>query len=316
MQHPLTAATPPTADHTNRRRGIALMIVAVSHFACLDAIAKYLLTTGRLPATEVVWMRFLGAFLIVVFMLGAVRVPELLRARRIGLQLLRSGLLLASTLLNFVALRSLRLDQTITIQFLAPLLVALLAGPILGEWVGWRRLIAIVVGFGGIVVVIRPGYASFDPALLLALGCMACYACFILVTRYLAAHDRAEVTMFYSLIAGTNLMAPPALVDWTWPAEPWHWALLLSIGVIAAHGHYIFILAHRAAPATAIAPFMYTQILIVVTVGYLVFGDLPDLWTAAGSAIIIASGVYLWHRERVVAERDAPASPARGGLTT
>lgn len=274
------------------------MVLAVTHFSCLDAVAKYLVTTGGLPVTQVVWMRFLGAFITVVFALGAVNIPRLLASRRKTHQLLRSSLLLFSTLLNFLALRTLRLDQTVTIQFLAPLLVALLAGPLLGEWVGWRRMVAIGVGFCGILVVIRPGFATFDPAILLALGCMVCYGGFMLVTRYLAAHDPPDVTMFYSLLFGTYVMAPLAIVDWVWPAETWHWALMMAYGAVGALGHFIFVLAHRHAPASTIAPFLYAQILSVTAIGWVVFGDLPDQWTALGSAIIIASGLYLWHREQ------------------
>lgn len=295
----MSPISPPTRV-ASKPRAIALMILAVSVFSCLDATAKYLITQAGLPVTQVVWMRFLGAFVVVVFVLGAINIPRLLASRRIKHQIFRSCLLLGSTMLNFLALRTLRLDQTVTIQFLAPLAVALLAGPFLGEWVGWRRMLAIAVGFCGILVAVRPGFAAFDPSILLALGCMICYALFILVTRYLAAHDAPDVTMFYSLIAGTYFMAPLALVDWVWPSEAWHWTLLLAYGALGALGHTIFVFAYRLAPASTVAPFLYTQILSVTAVGYLVFGDLPDQWTLLGSAIIIASGIYLWHRERVV----------------
>jgi drug/metabolite transporter (DMT)-like permease len=132
---------------------------------------------------------------------------------------------------------------------------------------------------------------------------MLCYACFILITRYLAAYDSSETTLLYSMMAGTYFMAPLAFVDWVWPAEPYVWLLLLSLGFWAAAGHWIFIVAHRLAPASTIAPFLYMQLVSVTAFGYLVFGDLPDSWTLAGSGIIIASGIYLVHRERVTAEQ-------------
>jgi drug/metabolite transporter (DMT)-like permease len=295
----------PAPAKSRRLFGMALVVLAVTLFSCLDAIAKYLITTVGLPVTQVVWVRFLGAFITVVFALGAVNIPRLLASRRVKHQLLRSALLLGSTAFNFFALRTLRLDQTVTIQFLAPLVVALLAGPMLGEWVGWRRLVAICVGFCGILVVIRPGYGAFEPAMLLALCCMACYACFILLTRYLSAYDGPDVTMFYSLLVGTYAMAPLALVDWVWPAEPWIWALMIAYGAVGALGHYIFVIAHRHAPASTLAPFLYSQILSVTAIGWLIFGDLPDQFTIAGSAIIIASGLYLWHREQVVTKARA-----------
>jgi drug/metabolite transporter (DMT)-like permease len=297
--------TPPKAtreQETDRLKAIGLMILAVSLFSCLDATAKYLTSVVQLPVTQIVWLRFLGQFLLVVVALGGVNMPRLLATRKLKHQILRSLVLLASTAGNFLALRHLRLDQTVTIQFLVPLLVALLAGPILGEWVGWRRLIAILVGFIGILIVIRPGVVPLHPAVLFALGSMLSYACFILLTRYLTAYDRIDTTLFYSLIAGTFFAAPFALADWVWPAGAFVWMLLVSLGVWAGAGHYIFILAHRWAPASTIAPFIYVQLVSVTALGFLLLGDLPDLWTLVGSAVIIASGIYLLHRERISAK--------------
>ena len=154
---PTTVTVPMGRD---RLRAIGLMVLAVTTFACLDATAKYLVTRADVPLVQVVWMRFLGQLAAIVIALGLVSVPRLLATKRLGAQVFRSFLLLSSTLLNFAALQTLRLDQTLTIQFLAPLLVALLAGPMLGEWVGWRRLVAIVIGFVGILVMIRPGFET------------------------------------------------------------------------------------------------------------------------------------------------------------
>jgi drug/metabolite transporter (DMT)-like permease len=116
------------------------------------------------------------------------------------------------------------------------------------------------------------------------------------------------------MIVGTTAMAPLALMDWIWPKDTFVWVLLFSLGFWAAAGHYIFILAHRWAPASTIAPFLYAQLLTVTTFGYFVFGDLPDIWTLSGSAIIIASGIYLLHRERitgrvtVISDQEPPGS--------
>lgn len=290
----------PRHEPADRVRAISLVVVAVCFFTCLDGTAKYLITVEKLPVTQIVWMRFFGQFLFIVLAVGMVSIPRLLRTNRLRHQILRSVLLLFSTLLNFLALRHLRLDQTTTIAFLAPLTVALLAGPVLGEWVGWRRLMAIMGGFAGILVAIRPGIAAFHPAFLLALGCMLSYSCFILLTRYLAAYDTSEVTLFYSMLVGTVAVAPLAMANWVWPAGISTWVLLLSLGIWSGIGHYLFIVAHRWAPASTISPFIYAQLLTVTAFGYLVFGDLPDLWTLTGSAIIVASGIYLLHRERIV----------------
>ncbi len=300
---------PAAAAHPDRLRAIGLMVLAVTTFACLDTTAKYLVTQAKLPLPQIVWMRFVGQLLVMVMMLGLISVPRLFTTKRLKLQLLRSCLLLGSTLLNFLALRHLRLDQTMTIQFLAPLLVALLAGPLLGEWVGWRRLTAIMVGFLGIIVAIRPGYVEVPPGVVFAFGCMLCYAAFMLLTRYLSAYDSSEVTLTYSMVAGVVLVAPLAIADWTWPSSNFIWLLILSMGLWAALGHFIFILAYRMAPASTIAPFMYTQLLAMTVFGFMVFNELPDQWTILGSTIVVASGIYLVHREHVTRGAKPPPSP-------
>jgi drug/metabolite transporter (DMT)-like permease len=300
MQKPAPPPTRPLA-------AIGLMCLTCAIFACLDATAKYLGSATDLPMAQVVWMRFLGQFVGMAALLGLVAVPDLLRTRKPALQIVRSFLLLGSTVSNFLALRYLQLDQTTTIGFLAPLAIALLAGPLLGEWIGWRRAVAVAIGFGGALVAIRAGFASVHPAVLIAFGTMLCMAFFGIVTRYLAAFDRAEVTLFYSLLAGTLLVAPFALADWVWPAGPFAWLLLLSMGVYGGLGHYAFIIAHRYAPASTLAPFMYVSLVTHSTAGFLVFGQVPDRWTLAGAAIVIATGLYLLHRERATARAAAVA---------
>ena len=284
-------------------KGIGLMCMALALFSVLDTTAKYMATVVQLPVLQVVWVRFLSQFLLIVLVAGAVAIPRLLTTRRLKQQLARSGLMLCSTVLNFLALRHLRLDQTQTVYFLAPFVVALLAGPLLGEWVGWRRMLAILFGFSGILVVVRPGYATFDPALWLAFGSMLCYAGFMLLTHYLSAYDAPEVTLFYSLIAGTCLTAPFACAQWVWPTELRTWLLMLSMGFWGGLGHYIFIIAYRHAPASTLAPFIYLGLITHVAGGFLVFGQVPDRWTLAGASIVVASGIYLVHRERVILAR-------------
>lgn len=299
------ASPQPTHAASRPMLAIGLMCIAWAIFAGLDTTAKYLGTATDLPATQVIWMRFLGQFLAMVTALGLIAVPALMRTRKPAAQLARSLLLLGSTAFNFFALRHLRLDQTTTIGFLTPLVVALLAGPLLGEWISWRRAIAIAVGFAGILVAIRPGIAAVHPAVLLSLASMLCYAVFSLVTRYLAPFDRAEVTLFYSLLAGSVIMAPFALLEWVWPKSTLVWVLLLSMGFYGGAGHYLFIVAHRYAPASTIAPFLYISLITYTAAGYLVFGQVPDAWTLAGAGIVILSGLYLFQRER--ATQRAPA---------
>jgi drug/metabolite transporter (DMT)-like permease len=310
------SASAPAAIATHPLKAIALMCVAWVLFACLDATAKYLAAVVEMPAAQAVWMRFLGQFFAMVVALGLLAVPRLLQTNQLKMQIVRSFLLLSSTAFNFLALRHLRLDQTTTIGFLTPLTVAVLAGPFLGEWIGWRRAIAIGIGFAGILVALRPGLTAVHYAFGFSLAGMLSYAVFSLVTRYLASYDSAEVTLFYSLLAGSILMAPFAIMEWQWPRDTFVWFLLLSMGFYGGLGHYLFIVAHRYAPASTIAPFLYISLLTHSTAGYFVFGQVPDQWTLTGAAIVILTGLYLLHRERITAraaavEMTAKAVPQR-----
>lgn len=302
---------PPSLLRPNALRGIALMCAAVCLFSGIDITAKYLVTRSGLPTMQVVWIRFVGQFAVMIVALGLFAVPRLLKTAKPGHQATRSVFLLASTVLNFLAIKTLRLDQAVTVSFLTPLTVALLAGPMLGEWVGWRRLLAIGVGFCGVLVAVRPGASSFEPAFLFAFGTVVAYAGFQLITRYLAAYDPPEVTLFWSLLAGAIGMAPFALADWVAPADAKVWLLFVCLGLFAAVGHGIFILAFRSAEAGTLAPFIYVSMVSHVAGGYFVFGQVPDAWTLAGAAIIIASGLYVLWREQVRAREDEPAAVGR-----
>lgn len=302
---PTRAASGRQVLSNNPMRGILLMCVAVGLFSCLDATAKYLVSVAGLPTLQVAWVRFLGQFAAIILALGLFAVPRLLVTAKPWHQLTRSFLLLASTILNFFAIKTLRLDQAVTVSFLTPLAVALLSGPVLGEWVGWRRLVAIGVGFAGVLVAVRPGLVAFDPAFAFAFGTVFAYAAFQLMTRYLAPFDPPEVTLFWSLLLGVTVMAPIAWMEWVWPSSMFVWLLIGSLGLWAAVGHGLFIVAYRYADAGTLAPFLYASMISHVGLGYFVFGHVPDVWTLAGAAIIIGSGLYVLWRERVRA-REVP----------
>jgi drug/metabolite transporter (DMT)-like permease len=225
--------------------------------------------------------------------------PRVLRTKRLWVQIVRSLLLFLSTALNFIALQYLQLAETMSITFATPLLVALLAGPLLGERVGPRRLAAIGVGFLGVLVITRPGLGTMHPAALLSVAGSVAYAFYALATRILASHDSSQTTMVYSGLAGAVLMTPLLPFIWTTPASALTWILLVATGAFGALGHWLLILAHARAPAPILSPFIYTQIVWMLALGYVLFGDWPDHWTLLGSAIVIASGLYLLYRERV-----------------
>lgn len=292
--------SPRSADKMRRRHrltGIALMCGAVASFACLDTVAKYL--NGHMDTLQVVWARYTGAFVIALLFVNPLSRPGLMRSRRPLLQILRSALLLGSTIANFIAFRHLQLDQALTILFSTPLMVAVLAGPMLGEWIGWRRWLAILVGFAGVMLVTRPGAGGIPTAALYSVASAVFYALYIVTTRLLSHSDPTDTTLFYSNLVGALAMLPVLPFVWSAPDSPWVLFLLVVFGAFASFGHYLLIAAHRLAPASALAPFMYTQLIWATGFGYLVFGDVPNNWTLTGALILIASGLYLLHRERV-----------------
>lgn len=307
MQKSEDTDVPAASAARDRLHAIGLMLLALVFFSALDTAAKVLAGWHDIPVSQLSWLRFLVQFvLLLVFVpaFGVLSLERLFTSRKLGMQMVRSTLMAATTVFNFLALQYLRLDQTITIVFLAPLMVALLAGPLLGEWVGWRRGVAILVGFVGVLIAVRPGFGGVHPAVIYSFLAMFAYALFMLLTRHLAPHDPPLVTLFYSMFVGTFFGIPFAMMEWVWPTSLATWALLLSLGILGGTGHFLFILAYARAPASTISPFLYAQLITMVGLGYIVFGDVPDLGTLAGASVIIASGIYLIHRERLTKGRE------------
>ena len=286
------------AHNPNAVKAIALICGAGLCFAILDTTVKYLAAHTAIPMSEITWMRFVVHALLSVVLLGPAAIPRLAKTARPLQQWLRSAFMLSATLCNFVAVTYLRLDQTATIFFLTPLLVAALAGPLLNEWVGWRRLVAILTGFLGILVVMRPGFGWIHWAVFLSFGATLSYALYTITTRYLAGHDDAAVTQFYTPLAGLIVLAPFALAQWVWPSDLLIWSLFALLGVAGAFGHWLLIQAYRFAEAPVLAPFIYVNLIWLTSLGYVVFGDVPDIATVAGGAVVIGSGLYLLYRER------------------
>ena len=195
--------------HEQRRQrlvGIALMCGAVALFACLDAMAKYL--GGHMDTLQVTAIRYLTAFFLALIFSNPITRPGLLKTARPGLQVVRGVMMLGTTIFNFLAFRYLQLDEALAIMFSTPFLVAILAGPILGEWVGWRRWNAIAAGFSGVLVVIRPGLGGMQWAALLSVAAAMFYAGYAIATRMVMRHDSSETTLFYANVVGVAIMLP------------------------------------------------------------------------------------------------------------
>jgi len=300
------APAPPPDTRRTRLIAIAMMCGAVLCFALLDTTAKWL--GSSMHMMQVVAARYIVSVAVVSILLNPWSRPGIARTKRPWLQGFRSLLLVVSTALNFIALNYLQLAETISIMFATPFLVALLAGPLLGEWAGPRRMAAIGVGFIGVLVITRPGLGGLHPAALLIVGGCFCYAFYSMATRMLAASDSPETTMFYSGIGGVVVMLPLLPLFWSWPVDGVSWLLLVCTGLFGTLGHWLLILAHQRAPATVLSPFIYSQIIWMVGLGWFVFGQIPDRFTFFGAAIVIASGLYLLYRERV---RAVPEGSAR-----
>ncbi len=288
--------TSATLQRRQRLTGIALMCAAVGLFACLDTTAKYLNT--QMDSLEIVWARYTSAFILTLFVSNPVTQPNLLRTARLGLQITRAVLLVLSTALNFLALRWLQLDEALSIIFTFPFIVAIASGPMLGEWIGWRRWSAIGFGFCGVLLITRPGFGAVHPAALFSLAATICYGFYAVMTRIVSRTDSNQTSLFYNNLVGALVMLPVIPFVWQMPAS-WVIALmLLGTGVLGSVGHYCLISGHKLAPASVLSPFIYTQLIWVVIFGYVVFDHVPNGWTIAGAVIVIGSGLYLLYRER------------------
>lgn len=289
-------------------RGILLMVAAVSTFSLLDTTAKHLVQIY--PTGQVVWARYVGHVVLAAALLLPLHGRGLLVSQRPGLQVLRSLFLFGSTCANFAALQYLQLAQTSSIMFSTPFMVAMLAVPLLGERIGPRRWAAIGIGFFGVLIVIRPGLGLVHWAAGLSLLCALFGALYQITTRKLAGVDRAVTTQFYSALVGAVAITP--LVPFVWQTPDLTGTLLmLCLGAFGGFGHWLLILAHRLAPAPILAPFSYVQLLPMILLGYLVFGDFPDSWTLVGAGVVLASGLYLLYRERRVKAGGPPSALPR-----
>ena len=279
----------------NRRIGIAMVCVTTLCYASLDTAAKWLVL--GLPVVQVVWLRFLTHSLLGIAVLAPTYGMRLFRVNQPGLQLLRGLMLTALTGLNFWALVYLQLDVTGAIQFSTPILIAVLSAKWLGERLDGRRWLAILAGFGGVLLIVRPGSHAFHPAIILSLLNAVLYAVFNLLTRRLAATDLPAATQLLSAIIATVVLTPFGLLNWKTPGSWWMWVLILVMGLFGGIGHLMAAQAHRYASAAVLGPFLYQQIIYMSFFGWLVFGHLPDAAVVGGSAIVVVSGLYLLYRE-------------------
>ena len=284
---------PPGAQH--HLRGILLIVAAVSTFALMDTTAKYLSRTYPVPG--IVWARYAAQTLFLVVVLA----PQLrlgpLRTRRPGLQILRGAILAASTVFFFSALARMPIAEAVAITFLSPLLLTAASAWLLKERVRRSAWAALLAGFIGVLIIIRPGGGVFTPAAILPILTAVSFAAYQLLTRKLAGVDATMTTLFYSAIVGTVLLAPGLPLYWRFPESGFDAALFAVLGVLASAGHFVLIRAFEHAPPSVLAPFVYSQLVAVLVLGYLVFGEFPDGWSLLGMAIIVLAGAWIAARQ-------------------
>jgi drug/metabolite transporter (DMT)-like permease len=277
-------------------RGILLMCAGTAMFPFMNTAVKLL--TADYPVAEIVWARFTGHMIIMLIVFLPQYRWTLLRTRRPTVQIGRSVLMLVSNLVFVMAIGRVPLATASAIGFTSPLIVTALSVPLLHESVGWRRWSAVLVGFAGALLVIRPGSGFHHPAVLLLLASAVAYALYLIATRWVSRYDNAATGIIFAALFGSLAMTVMLPFVFVMPRTLWDAALLCSLGLFGGFGHYLIIRAFQLGPAAVIAPLGYVELIGTAALGYLVFANFPDLWTWVGAGVIIASGIYIAFRER------------------
>jgi drug/metabolite transporter (DMT)-like permease len=281
---------------TDHAKGILLLLATVFVFSIGDAVGKLIAeASGGLMAS---WGRFVFALAALPLLLPH-RIGEMARTYQWRLQLVRSTVVIGANVIFYIGLQHIPLADAIAIGFVSPFFTTLLAIPILKENVGVRRWTAIAIGFVGTLIIVRPGLEVRHWAYALPIVSASFWALFVVLTRKLGRDEPPLTTLFYTPLMGAIAMSAATPLYWRSP-EAGVWVLLVLMGVVSVAGHVTLIRAYRLAPASLLAPFNYVSIVFATVLGYLLFGTLPDLGTVVGAAVVIASGVYVFHREAVV----------------
>jgi len=279
----------------NSKLGIAWMLLTMLLFVSMDACAKYL--SQNIPVMEVVWGRYFFHLLVLGILL-APRLKSLMVTSHIWLQLLRSLLLLLTTTSFFIGLSYIPMADASAIMLASPIVVTALSMPILKEKVGPRRWVSVVIGCIGALIIIRPGTGIMQPAALFPLAAALLYGVFQISTRFLSHSEPVLTNLLYSALIGTVVTTLIVPFFWQTPT-PYQLLIMIGTGVLGGVGHFALIKSLTIAPAAAVAPFTYSNLIWATLFGFFIFGDLPDQWTVIGASTIIASGLYIYHREHV-----------------
>jgi drug/metabolite transporter (DMT)-like permease len=304
-RRPLTPARIAPAA-SNPARGIAMMLLCVLLFSCMDAAVKF--ATTAYPIGQIVFFRNIVAFLPIAFYVNASGGLAALRTDRLGVHFLRTLFGLGAMVAGFLGYSLLPLGDAVALEQSGPIFLTALSVPLLGERVGIRRWSAVIVGFVGVLIMTRPGAGVFDPAALLPLSAALLYAVAMIAIRKMSRSEPAAAIVFYFTVIGATAGALSLPFQWHGP-DGFGLVLLVGIGLLGGGAQITMTLAFRLAPVALLAPFGYAGLVFAMGFGYVIWGEIPDAYLLIGAAVVVASGLYILHRETTLRRR-AAATPA------
>ena len=287
---------------------IGLFSLAMMMFSATDGAAKYL--SSDIAPQQIIFLRFVIVLILILLFCIYRSQWNILKTTQPTLQILRGLLLAVCSLIFYFALKYLPLELCAAIGFVSPLFVTALSIPFLGERVGLRRWIAVLIGLLSVLMILRPGGVSFQLAMLLPLGSSLCWAMALVLTRLMRGSEQALTVLAWSSLVGVAAVSPLVWPVWVTPNAS-QWTILILLGVFNGLGQYLVIRAFMLASASLLAPFSYSIIIWSMLIGLIIFNSFPDGITLVGTAILIAAGLYIWHREKVT---NTPSTPIEATL--
>ena len=287
---------------------IGLFSLAMMMFSATDGAAKYL--SSDIAPQQIIFLRFVIVLILILLFCIYRGQWNILKTTQPTLQILRGLLLAVCSLIFYFALKHLPLELCAAIGFVSPLFVTALSIPFLGERVGLRRWIAVLIGLLSVLMILRPGGVSFQLAMLLPLGSSLCWAMALVLTRLMRGSEQALTVLAWSSLVGGAAVFPVVWPVWVTPNAS-QWTILILLGVFNGLGQYLVIRAFMLASASLLAPFSYSIIIWSMLIGLIIFNSFPDGITLVGTAILIAAGLYIWHREKVT---NTPSTPIEATL--
>lgn len=283
----------------NERLGVFLMVITTIVFASQDGLSKYLATEYNVYMVVMIRYWFFAAFVMTISSRKPGGVKQVAKTKTPLLQIFRSLILVTEMCVTILAFTLLGLAETHAIFASYPLIIAMLSGPILGEHVGWRRWLAICVGFFGILIILNPGNGIFSPYALVPLAGAILFALYGLLTRYAGQYDNSSTSFFWTGIVGCIAMTAIGLNFWD-PVSQADWSIMLILSASGMLGHFLLIKCYEVAEASAVQPFAYLQLIWASLIGIIIFGEQITTNVLIGACIIVGAGLFTLWRERKV----------------